>query len=548
MAKAVNYTARKAGMGSIEAELKLNQFGLSIRREAALKWALWGLIGGLGTAVVVNLAARLFPILTLWPRIALSSGIPALATLVPFLVAYLYPRSALELARISDARMGLYARLATAIEIKDGHIPVTADIATRQRADAAAAAQAADPKEAFKLVLPRRQALIATLLVVVLAAGFILPNPQEDAIAQNRAEKETIENQVERLEKMRDEIAANPNLSPEDKETLLKEIDDTIKDLQAGDLSKEEAVARLSKTEEGLQALLKEDTEAMASALDEAGRQAAQGEHTQEIGEALAQQDYGEAAQAMTRLAEQIEQMSPAERTSLAEQLEAMADAVQAANPELAQALDDAAEALRQGDIAAAQEALQRAAALTEQAGEQLAAQQATEQALGQVQEGRREIAQSGQGQQGQGQQGQGQGQQGQQGQEQGQQGQGQSGSGHGDSGGQDGQDTPGDPGGPIDPNQPGEGGEKNYDPIYAPERLGDGDGEQVTVPQGDDGSPPTGEVEGGPHDEGQALVPYDQVYADYEAQATSTLENSYIPRGIKDYVRAYFSSLEPIP
>ena len=101
-----------------------------------------------------------------------------------------------ELARMSDARMGLYARLATAIEIQDGHIPVTADIATRQRADAVAAAQAAEPKGAFRLVLPRRRVLVATILAVVLVTGFILPNPQEAAIAQNRAEKEAIEKQA----------------------------------------------------------------------------------------------------------------------------------------------------------------------------------------------------------------------------------------------------------------------------------------------------------------------------------------------------------------
>jgi hypothetical protein len=378
--------------------------------------------------------------------------------------------------------------------------------------------------------------------VGALAVGFALPNPQEKAIAQNRAEQEAIEKQIERLEKIRDEIAANPDLSSKDREALLKEIDDTIEELQKGNLSKEEAVARLSETEEDLQSLLNEDADEMASALDEAGRQAAQGEQTKEVGQALAQRDYQEAAQAMATLAEQIEQMSPQDQTELAAQLEAMAAAVEATNPELAQALRDAADALRQGDVAAAQEALRQAAALTEQAGEQIAAQQAAEQALGQVQEGRREIAQSGQGD--------GQGQQGPGDQGQGQQGQGQSGSGHGDSDeGQDGQGPPADPGGPIDPNQPGEGGQTAYDPIYAPERLGDGEGERVDVPgQGDDNGPPTGEVDGGPHDEGEALVPYDQVYADYEAQAASALENSYIPRGMKDYIRSYFSSLEPNP
>ena len=45
---------------------------------------------------------------------------------------------------------------------------------------------------------------------------------------------------------------------------------------------------------------------------------------------------------------------------------------------------------------------------------------------------------------------------------------------------------------------------------------------------------------------EGQAAVPYREVYADYAAQAGAALEGSYIPLGLKQYVRDYFSSLEP--
>ena len=38
----------------------------------------------------------------------------------------------------------------------------------------------------------------------------------------------------------------------------------------------------------------------------------------------------------------------------------------------------------------------------------------------------------------------------------------------------------------------------------------------------------------------------YREVYADYAAQAGAALEGSYIPLGLKQYVRDYFSSLEP--
>ena len=44
----------------------------------------------------------------------------------------------------------------------------------------------------------------------------------------------------------------------------------------------------------------------------------------------------------------------------------------------------------------------------------------------------------------------------------------------------------------------------------------------------------------------GTAGVPYREVYAGYADQASAALEGSYIPLGLKQYVRDYFSSLEP--
>ena len=46
--------------------------------------------------------------------------------------------------------------------------------------------------------------------------------------------------------------------------------------------------------------------------------------------------------------------------------------------------------------------------------------------------------------------------------------------------------------------------------------------------------------------DGGSTSVPYRDVYADYSEQAGAALEGSYIPLGMKQYVRDYFSSLEP--
>jgi hypothetical protein len=46
--------------------------------------------------------------------------------------------------------------------------------------------------------------------------------------------------------------------------------------------------------------------------------------------------------------------------------------------------------------------------------------------------------------------------------------------------------------------------------------------------------------------DGARAAVPYREVYAEYAEQAGAALEGSYIPLGLKQYVREYFSSLEP--
>ena len=42
------------------------------------------------------------------------------------------------------------------------------------------------------------------------------------------------------------------------------------------------------------------------------------------------------------------------------------------------------------------------------------------------------------------------------------------------------------------------------------------------------------------------SYVPYDSVYGDFYDYAQTTLDRSYVPISVKDYVRDYFSSLDP--
>ena len=41
-------------------------------------------------------------------------------------------------------------------------------------------------------------------------------------------------------------------------------------------------------------------------------------------------------------------------------------------------------------------------------------------------------------------------------------------------------------------------------------------------------------------------LTPYQQVYADFQRYALTSLDRGYVPLSVKDFVRDYFSSLDP--
>jgi organic radical activating enzyme len=513
-------------------DLRLKQFLTYIRREAGLKGATWGLVAGLVTAAILGTCARVWPILLTRDLGLLSLLLPALAALIAFLIAYFAPRTPMEVARQSDTRMRLAERLATALAVEQGQIHPPPDLAAQQRADAQSAAARADPAQAFPLRSPRRLLWTSAALAALIVANLLVFNPQEARIEARRNEQEAIQEQVERLEDLRVEIETNEALTEETRETLLKELDDTIADLQEGDLSREEALARLAEAEERLQALQDDTVTAQAAELEAAGQAALEEMSTEELGQALTEGDYAAAAEALAEIGDQIAGMSAEERAAVAERLERMADAVQGTNPELAEALRQAAEATRQGDAQAAQQALAQAAAATEQAGEAIGEGQAVDQALAQIQEGKSEIAQSGtQGGQTPGSQGSGTG----------------SGSGSGDGEGSGGEGGIQDPGSGPSSNAPGEAGETPYEPIYAPERLGEGEGEMVVVPgEGEGEGGPTTEGDGTSTERGEAMVPYDEVYAEYQEQAVTSLENNYIPPNVKSYVRAYFDAVAP--
>ena len=81
---------------------------------------------------------------------------------------------------------------------------------------------------------------------------------------------------------------------------------------------------------------------------------------------------------------------------------------------------------------------------------------------------------------------------------------------------------------------------------VFAPfDRLGRPGDPSYVAGSGGDGQTQQGNQQGQGSNNG-AYVPYDQVYGDFYDYALTTLDRSYVPISVKDYVRDYFSSLDP--
>jgi hypothetical protein len=100
--------------------------------------------------------------------------------------------------------------------------------------------------------------------------------------------------------------------------------------------------------------------------------------------------------------------------------------------------------------------------------------------------------------------------------------------------------------GGPVQSNNNPDGeGVEEFDPIYAPQRIGGDGGPSISL-ETEDGSSPLVEGDFSENPTGETSVPYNEVFSDYSGQASQALESDYIPLGMRDVVRDYFTSIEP--
>lgn len=375
----------------------LRRWGLRLRLVESLTWGPWGAAAGLGAAMLLAVAARLWPLL-LARWIAGLAGLAVLAGVVlGVAAAWLRPRRLAQLARAFDRRFGLAERLTTAAEIGAGRLRAQPAMAAAQLADTLDAARRVSPRTSLPLRASRKALLAFGALALALTLSLWLPNPQEDVLLQRAAVQVAVEEQIEELEAAREVIAETAGLTEAEREMLLQALEEAIAALEEGQATPEEAVAALSEAEQALAELQDPGAEAVRAGLDQAAEGMADSELTREIAEALASGDYERAAQALAAYGDdEGEVLTREEELDLAREMAQAAEALAESDPELAEQLSQAAEAIQRGDIAEAQEAIQQAAQQMGEAGQRVERQQAVERALSELQEGREQIAQAG--------------------------------------------------------------------------------------------------------------------------------------------------------
>ncbi len=506
-----------------------------IRR--GLTWGLRGLTLGLFLAL-------------LWGALGLGQGwfvamefaafvtLLALAmSLVTGLGAAFWPLPHLESARDFDRAFHLRERISTALELRHSPDLVPAELRQRQLEDALAAAQTVRPRRDLPLRIRPLEMLLPLVLILVIFIGYAQNERYFQATQQARDVEKAIEQQVESIEELLQKVENNPSLTEEQKKALSAPLQQALNDLEQNP-SLESSVSTLVSAGEKLQALNDPQAAQTVQSLQQAGSELANqdGSPLQSVGEQLAN---GNPIAAASELANtDLSQLSPEQAAQTAGQLQQMAQAVAASNPQLAGQLNQAAEALHNGDTAAAQQALSQAAQSMAQTGQQQAVNQAASQAAGQMQQGAGQVIAAGGGNQAA-----------QAGAGSSQNPQGGSGAGSGTGTGDNPNAQSGEAGSSPIPqnNQPGDGGETSYEQIYAPNLLGGEGGPQVGL---DSGSGEEGEIIGQgpttPGDEGQNLVPYTDVFGQYEEVNRRAIESGQIPFEFTQIIRNYFDSLKP--
>ncbi|MCY3779219.1 MAG: hypothetical protein OXG78_02830 [Chloroflexi bacterium] len=522
----------------------------------------------------------------------IAGGLCALGCLLNLLYTLLFPRSLPVRAKYFDLEFGLQERVSTAFELMHGRIKTHPEIEARQIEDALNHARAIDPKAQITMDFRPRE-LAALLVFVIAMAGLVLlpAIAGEDFITD--APSVAVEAAEEDLREILETVATDTNLDDIDRQNLLDALEVALERLQEEEISEEEAFAAMSQLQSQLEEVENrlEDTVELDQSALEAALEAlenfippseTEGESAEAAGVTQPPEGLEDLSQALEQMAQDAAEMSAEELAQAREALQMAADEIAQMNSEMAEQMDAMAEALEEGNpldlqeqLDAAQEALsqeqgrqeqnENAQALLqeqserlEEAAESIARQQSQEgQQQGQPEpgeSGQRRTSQQGSQQEAEARSSADQGDQEAQrnrpasGESQrGNQDSRASGAGAGDAAPSN-ESLPGSAGedqGADTNNNPTGNRRIEYEALYSPSGIAGGGQDEIKLEtDANDTAIAEGDFDDNPI--GESRVSYDTVFSDYQNAANRALESDYVPLGLRDIVRNYFTSLEP--
>jgi len=195
-------------------------------------------------------ALALFKVLPVPHAVVLWSGLAALlAAVVGFLVGFRRPTSEIEAARWLDEREGLQQRLATALEVSGRELPDTWK--TLVVTDAAAIAQGVQPERLLPVRLPRLSRVLVSVLVVIVALGFV-PEYRSKAHVQQQADAAVIQEVGRQLTTLTRRSLEQRPPAAEPVRKRQEEVQELGQRLTQAKLTRDDALKDLAKTTEQL--------------------------------------------------------------------------------------------------------------------------------------------------------------------------------------------------------------------------------------------------------------------------------------------------------
>lgn len=494
-----------------------------------------------------------------------------LAVAIGLLLSFLKRPNLLEAAQHAD-QFGLNERVVTAYT----HRNDATYIAEVQRQDAQLHLQRSMPKllESIKIwTFGKRKTAVFAILTTMFALLLFLPNPMDEILAMNTLQEQVANEAEEKLKKAAEEVKENKSLTEEDKTKFLNSLEQLQKQLKETEQMAEKEIA-LKKANEELAKML-EEVKSRESALTNLNEAFSNEEGTKALMEAFKNQNQQAIEEAKNNLEKALESMSEAEKENLKQLLKNQADLVNKQAEELedkdlaniAEQLNQAAAELEQGNLEKMVESMQQSLkasanlsnssnslasqlnnAMTNISQSQVALAKASSSTLAAGNTGSQANSSSGT--------------------ETGSSGSGNGSSGAGtDNGENDGAGNSGDGSGNGDGSGAGSGngsgsglGGNGSGSGGSGAGIGAGNHELVTVPSERIKSDGITDTVSGPLGNGDSQtretlnsqvtagipLPYNQVYQQYEEFARKSIQQNKIPSDYQEYVKEYFSHIEP--